>query len=142
LSPRAPLAPPVTSAVSSHSFLEQKVVGSECAECISDPPVFPSITIATSLGGLETSTISTEGRFVGYRCPHCGEGGLETLQEAVEHCAALGWQGGKSVGIAGQECQRSGETVSQTFEKLNRLPPEDVVPVPVASTATVAPDWS
>lgn len=51
----------------------------------------PSVTLATPIsGGMENSSFVSEGRFAGYRCPACGAGGLDSIQDAVEHCSSTG----------------------------------------------------
>jgi hypothetical protein len=60
----------------------------------------PPVTFAV----MEKSSFISEGRFAGYRCPNCDQGGLESIQAAVDHCALSGCTVGKpisSTGMAG-----------------------------------------
>jgi len=57
---------------------------SSCEAAATKDPAMPYIT-ATSLTGA-SSALSSEGRFAGYRCPNCGAGGLESVQDALDHC--------------------------------------------------------
>lgn len=55
----------------------------------------PPVTYITG----ESSMLSAEGRFAGYRCPQCGQGGLESIQDALEHCRKTDVQSATPVSI-------------------------------------------
>lgn len=61
----------------------------------------PAVTYvaATSMG--TSGAIHSEGRFAGYRCPTCGEGGLECIQDALDHCGKSGLRGAIPVSRTG-----------------------------------------
>jgi predicted RNA-binding Zn-ribbon protein involved in translation (DUF1610 family) len=80
-------------------------VGSVWRPCSSPAAIPPVAYITATPVTASNSGISSEGRFAGYRCPNCGEGGLESIQEALDHC--------RKPDAQGKQLSRAGTTVTE-----------------------------
>merc|ERR1719424_1512966 len=94
----------------------------------SDAAGIPPITYikATPVIGAPNS-IGSEGRFAGYRCPNCGEGGLESIQDALDHCRSS-LQVGKAITSTGMVATViAGTGMGATKEPLGTCDPPDAL---------------